>query len=47
MNGSGKVEFFSGSWLNSSTAVNAINYTINSGSTTITQYSQFALYGIK
>ena len=47
MNGSGKVEFFSGSWLNSSTAVNAINFTINGGSTTITQYSQFALYGVK
>ena len=47
MNGSGKAEFFSGSWLNSSTAINAINFTINGGSTTIVQYSQFALYGIK
>jgi hypothetical protein len=47
LNGSGKIEFFSGSWLNSSTAVNSITWKINGGSTTITQYSTFSLYGVK
>ena len=42
-NGSGYVTFTSGLWMNSSTAISSIKMT----GTTIQQYSQVALYGIK
>ena len=45
-NGSGEVVFTSGLWMNSSTAVNAITITLPGGGN-FTQYSHFALYGIK
>ena len=44
-NGSGYAVLTSGSWLNSSSAINSITFA--TGSTTFTQYSSFALYGIK
>jgi hypothetical protein len=44
-NGSGEVYFNSGSWRNTA-AVTSITFT-NSGSRTIQQYSNFALYGIR
>jgi len=43
-NGSGQIQFFSGSWP-STAAINAL--TLTSASTQFEQYSQFALYGIK
>lgn len=45
-NGSGEVVFISGLWMNSSTAVNAITLVLPGGGN-FTQYSTFALYGIK
>lgn len=44
-NGGGHVDFTSGAWNNSSTAVNTIQLYSLAGN--LTQYSQFALYGIK
>ena len=44
-NGSGRLNFSSGLWMNSSTAVNSINFYPSSGNWA--QYSQFALYGVK
>jgi hypothetical protein len=44
-NGSGRIQFQSGQWMNSSTAINSITITTQSG--TFGQYSSFALYGIK
>ena len=45
-NGSGEVSFNSGSW-RSTSAISSIKFTINYDATLITQYSSFALYGIK
>jgi hypothetical protein len=44
-NGSGYVYFHSGTWNNSSTAINSMNFTLDAGS--FAQYSSFTLYGIK
>lgn len=44
VNGSGMISFLSGSWRNTA-AVNSI--TINAASASFSQYSSFALYGIK
>lgn len=44
-NGSGFISLMSGSWMNSSTAINSILIKASSGN--INQYSQFALYGVK
>jgi hypothetical protein len=44
-NGSGNVDLTSGLWMNTS-AVSSITLTTNNGST-LAQYSQFSLYGIK
>lgn len=43
-NGSGEVQFNSAAWYNSGTAVSSITFT---PSANFTQYSSFALYGIK
>ena len=43
--GGGYAVLASGVWLNSSSAINS--FTITTGSTTFTQYSSFALYGVK
>jgi hypothetical protein len=45
-NGSGYVTFGSGLWMNSSTAISSITI-IDDGGSNISQYSQFALYGVK
>lgn len=45
-NGSGRVQFDSGLWMNSTTAINSISLAINGGGN-FNQYSQFALYGVK
>ena len=45
-NGNGYISFNSGLWMNSSTAVTSLTFTIDGGAS-FTQYSQFALYGIK
>jgi hypothetical protein len=45
LNGSGEIQFTSGSWLNTS-AVTSLSMTLQ-GSGNFAQYSQFALYGIK
>ncbi len=42
-NGSGNLDFNSLLWMNNTTAINSITFTAS----TIQQYSQFALYGIK
>ncbi len=44
-NGSGHVDFTSGAWYNSSTAVSTIRIYATAGN--LAQYSSFALYGIK
>ena len=44
-NGAGQMNFSSGLWMNSSTAISSINIYPASG--TIIQHSSFALYGIK
>jgi len=44
-NGNGEIYLGSGAWYNSSTAVSSI--TLTEGSGNFTQYSSFALYGIK
>jgi hypothetical protein len=44
-NGSGFLGLFSGAWLNSSTAISSVSIFIPLN--TISQYSSFALYGIK
>jgi hypothetical protein len=44
-NGSGYSVLASGVWLNSSSAINS--FTLTTGSTTFTQYSSIALYGVK
>jgi hypothetical protein len=41
----GYVDFNSGAWFNSGSAINSLTFT--TGSTTFTQYSSFALYGVK
>jgi hypothetical protein len=43
-NGSGEVHLISGVWLNSSTAISTLSF---SAPTAFSQYSQFALYGVK
>ena len=45
-NGSGEVVFTSGLWMNSSTAINAVTFTLPGGGN-FSQYTQFALFGIK
>lgn len=45
-NGQGAIEFASGAWYNSSTAISSITLLPLIG-TNIAQYSQFALYGVK
>ena len=45
-NGSGEIEFISGSWMNSNTGISSINITPGSGSA-FNQFSSFALYGVK
>lgn len=42
----GELYLLSSSWLNSSSAISSITFTVNSGGI-FTQYSSFALYGIK
>jgi Fibronectin type III domain len=44
-NGGGEVALWSGAWYNSSTAIQRISFIPGSG--TFSQYSQFALYGVK
>ena len=44
-NGSGEIQFTSGIWVNSSTTITSL--TINPSAGTFTQYSSFALYGVK
>jgi len=46
VNGSGEIDFISGSWMNSGTAISSINITPNVGSS-FSQYSTVALYGVK
>lgn len=45
-NGQGAIEFASGAWYNSSTAINSITFLPLIG-TNLAQYSQFALFGVK
>jgi len=45
-NGSGQARFASNLWINTS-AVTSIDLVVRSSPTTISEYSQFALYGIK
>lgn len=45
-NGAGAITFGSGLWMNSSTAINRIDI-VDDSAGNISQYSQFALYGIK
>jgi hypothetical protein len=45
-NGSGEIEFISGSWMNSSSSINNITITPVVG-TAFNQYSSFSLYGVK
>ena len=45
-NGSGEVVLTSGLWMNSSTAINAVTFTLPGGGN-FSEYSSFALYGIK
>lgn len=45
-NGSGYVFYYSGAWLNSSSAISNIVLS-HGGANTFAQYSQFALYGVK
>jgi hypothetical protein len=45
LNGSGVVQLLSGLWMNSSTAVSSI--TIFAGTNLFSQYSSFALFGVK
>jgi len=42
----GRINAGSGLWLNSSTAINSLTL-VPVNSTLFTQYSQFALYGVK
>lgn len=44
-NGSGYVFLYSGSWMNSSSAINSLTFTPDGGS--LAQNSQFTLYGVK
>lgn len=44
-NGSGVIEFLSGLWLNSSSAINTI--TLSTNTSVFSEFSQFALYGVK
>jgi hypothetical protein len=44
-NGAGYVFLYSGSWMNSSTAITSLTFTPDGGS--LAEYSSFALYGIK
>lgn len=44
-NGTGSIIFCSILWLNSSSAISSIRFTVNTGN--FAQYSSFALYGIK
>ena len=44
-NGSGEIQFTSGLWINASTTITSL--TINPGAGTFTQYSSFALYGVR
>jgi hypothetical protein len=44
-NGSGYVFFYSGSWMNSSSAINSLTFTPDGGS--LAEYSQFTLFGVK
>lgn len=46
-NGSGNIFFTSGGWYNSSNAINSISLTTNGVTIGFSQYSSFALYGIK
>jgi len=47
-NGDGRITLISGLWMNSSTAISSIQFTeATSASPAFSQYSQFALYGIK
>jgi hypothetical protein len=45
-NGSGQARFASNLWINTS-AVTSIDLVVRSSPTTISEYSQFALYGVK
>lgn len=45
-NGSGQIRFGSNVWMNTA-AVNRIDFVVRSSPTTISEYSSFALYGIK
>jgi hypothetical protein len=44
-NGSGSIMFVSGLWMNSSTAISSIAFTVNTGN--FAEFSSFALYGVK
>jgi hypothetical protein len=44
-NGAGSVGLVSGAWYNTTTAINSMTFTPQSGN--FNQYSQFALYGVK
>jgi hypothetical protein len=46
LNGNGYVSLGSGLWINNTTAISSISLTIDGGSN-FTQYSSFALYGIR
>lgn len=45
-NGNGYISFNSGLWMNSSTAISSLTFTIDGGGN-FTQYSQFSLFGVK
>lgn len=44
-NGSGSIMFVSGLYINSSTAISSIRFTVNTGN--FAEYSSFALYGVR